>query len=379
MVRINSVNAALPDSRGGEAALVEALDQTAQGVGLATRRLQVPGQCDQLFVTAEAAAGRPWLLFDSHLDTVAVEGMTIDPFGGELRDGKIWGRGAADTKGTGAAMLWALRQYAQSSNHEDQPNNIALLFSVDEEITMTGVESFIQNDLPTLGFAPVAAIVGEPTELRPVIAHNGCLRWTITTHGRACHSSTPQDGRSAISAMVRVIDRIERDYMPNLTAEHPLTGPAVCSINLIRGGSAPNIIPDACVIEIDRRLVPGEDESQVVAEIESLLEPIRRGDPPVEFTQKIDVGHAPLSTTRNGPLTDEIKAVLGELGLPTLALGAPYATHASVFDAAGIPAVVLGPGSGHTAHTDDEWVAAAQIETGARVYEALMRRPIPND
>ncbi|MEM7627404.1 MAG: M20/M25/M40 family metallo-hydrolase [Planctomycetota bacterium] len=374
-VRINSINAALPGSRGGESKLVTSLERTAQGFGLTTRRLPVPGQVDQLLVAFEAEAGAPWLLFDSHLDTVAVEGMTIEPFGGELRDGRVWGRGAADTKGTGAAMLWALRQYAQSSNGQEKPNNIALLFSVDEEVAMTGVESFVENDLPSLGFVPGAVIVGEPTELRPVVAHNGCLRWTITTHGRACHSSTPHEGRSAISAMVRVIDRLEREYIPHLSAEHPLTGPAVCSINVIRGGSAPNIIPDSCVIEIDRRLVPDEDEGGVLAEIEALLEPLRHGASPVEFTQDLSVGHSPLGTTRNGALTAHLTAVLDDLALPTLTLGAPYATHASVFDAAGLPAVVLGPGSGHTAHTKDEWVSVEQIERGVQLYEALMRCP----
>jgi len=376
MVRINSINAALPGSEGGEAALAARLEAIAHGWGLTTRRLAVAGRCEQLLVTHEVAGDQPWILFDSHLDTVAVEAMSIDPFGGELRDGKVWGRGSADTKGTGAAMLWAMKNVA-GTQATPPPHNIALLFSVDEEITMRGVESFVENDLPALGFAPVGVVVGEPTELRPVIAHNGCLRWTLTTHGKACHSSTPHDGRSAISAMVRVIECIERDYIPSLEAEHPLTGSAVCSINLIRGGSAPNIIPESCTIEIDRRMVPGEDQVQVVAEIETLLEPLRRGDEPVAFTQNISVGHPPLGTQRNGPLTAKIKTVLGDLGLPTLALGAPFATHAAVFDAAGVPAVVIGPGSPHTAHTQDEWVAVEQIEKGVAFYEALMRCPAP--
>ncbi|MBB6431220.1 M20/M25/M40 family metallo-hydrolase [Algisphaera agarilytica] len=376
MVRVNTVNRALPGSVGGEAALVEALESLADAWGLATTRLPVKGQADQLLVTHVVGDDLPWILFDSHLDTVAVEGMTIDPFSGDVGDGKVWGRGSCDTKGTGAAMLWAMKQAVAGQGDRALPHNLALLFSVDEEVSMQGVASFVKNDLPSLGWWPAAVIVGEPTEHRPVIAHNGCLRWTLTTHGKACHSSVPHEGVSAISAMVRVIDLIESRYIPSLSAEHPLTGTAVCSINMIRGGSAPNIIPDRCTIQIDRRVVPGEDSAQAIADIHALLEPLGDSHPPIDFTQDVVVDHPPFGTEHNGALIDHLVPVLESLGLPKLTLGAPFATHASYFDQAGIPAVVLGPGSPHTAHTKDEWVAVDQIERGVEVYRAIMQTPL---
>src|SRR5690606_18481237 len=131
------------------------------------------------------------------------------------------GRGSCDTKGTGAAMLWALREYARGG---DQAFNIALLFTVDEEMRMTGVQSFIANNLPTLGWDVRGVIVGEPTELRPIVAHNGSVRWRLITRGRAAHSSNPQAGESAISKMVKVVDRLEAEYIANLSASHPLIG-----------------------------------------------------------------------------------------------------------------------------------------------------------
>lgn len=378
MVGINTVNPAFLDGTDGEAALVNELEQVARAYGLNTSRLPVANHGDQLLVTYEVNSDRPWLLFDSHLDTVSVAGMTIDPFAAEVREGKVWGRGSCDTKGTGAAMLWAMKQYAQQGASDAQrPNNVALLFSVDEEISMRGVASFVSNDLPTLGWQPSAVVVGEPTELRPVIAHNGCLRWSITTHGKACHSSVPHEGVSAISAMVRVIDRIEQDYIPSLTAEHPLTGPAVCSINLIQGGSGINIIPESCKVDIDRRIVPGEDAQEALRTIEELLKPLTEGPTPIRFTQQVTVDHPPATTQHNGPWVERIQSVLTEQGLPTLALGAPFATHAAYFDAAELPAVVLGPGSPHPAHTKDEWVAVDQIERGVTLYEALMRTALP--
>jgi acetylornithine deacetylase len=374
MVRINSINAALPGSDGGEAKLVDEMERWARDADFSARRLAVDGQSDQLLICHELASERPWVLFDSHLDTVAVEGMTIDPFGGELRDGKVWGRGSADTKGTGAAMLTALREYAAA---EEPPNNVAVLLSVDEEVSMAGARSFVERDLSGLSWRPAAVVVGEPTELRPVIAHNGCLRWTITTHGRACHSSVPHEGRSAISDMVRVIDRIERAYFPTLTAEHPLTGRAVGSINLIRGGSAPNIVPDRCTFEIDRRTVPGEDGGAVLHTIARLLEPLAAGDDAIRFTQEVNVAQPPLGTSHNGPWSELIQEVLEQCGLPTLTLGAPFATNAAHYAAAGLPTVVLGPGSPHTAHTKDEWVAVEQIERGVELYRHLMASPLP--
>lgn len=376
MVQVNSINPTLPDSDGGEAKLVDALERLAIEWGLSTRRLAVQGMCDQLLILHEVGVG-PWLLFDSHLDTVAVEGMTIDPFGGELRDGRVWGRGSCDTKGTGAAMLWALHQYAQQKHTTEQPNNVALLFSIDEEVAMQGIRSFIEKDLPSLGWRPDAAIVGEPTELRPVIAHNGCLRWRLTTQGVACHSSIPHEGRSAIRAMAKVITALHEQYLDVLDGRHPLTGPAVGSINTVHGGSAPNIIADTCSIEIDRRLLPGEQADPQLLAVKAIVDALTSEGQPVRYDQQVQVYHPPLGTDHNGELTRSIQHTLGQLGLPTLCLGAPFSTHACYFDEAGIPAVVWGPGSPHPAHTEDEWVAVEQIDRGVEAYLHLMRHPLP--
>ncbi|MEM6459948.1 MAG: M20/M25/M40 family metallo-hydrolase [Planctomycetota bacterium] len=374
MVRVNSINAALPGSAGGETDLVELLETWCREIGLVTQCLAVPGHCDQLLVTYEIDAGRPWLLFDSHLDTVAVEGMTIDPFGAALRDGRVWGRGTCDTKGTGAAMLGALRRYAAG---DTQPNNVAVLLSVDEEVGMRGIAHFVERDLPALGWRPAAAVVGEPTELRPVVAHLGCLRWSLTTRGVACHSSVPHEGRSAISAMVEVVRTLEAEYFPTLTAEHDLAGRAVGSINVIRGGEASNIVPASCRIEIDRRTVPGEDAAAELATVARLIEPRRVHGEPIAFMQEIEVDHPPMGTSHNGPWRAVIRDVLRAAGMSTLELGAPFATHGSYLDAAGIPTVVLGPGSPHPAHTADEWVAVEQIEAGVDLYGRLMRAALP--
>ena len=368
LVRINSVNPDLPRA-GSEAAVIDAAEGWLGAWSIATQRLAVPGRGDQLLATVPATvAGAPVRLFDSHVDTVAVEGMTIAPFAAEIRDGRLHGRGACDTKGTGAAMLWALRGYAQQS---DRPATAAVLLSLDEECGMTGIRRFVEHDLAELGWPPadVCAVVGEPTELRPVVAHNGYLRWTVTARGVAGHSSVPSESVNAVVAAARAAEAIQTRYFDLLDAKHPLSGHAAGSINMIRGGSAPNIVPDRCTLTLDRRLVPGEDTDAVLPAVWAVLEGVAR---PARFDQEIDCCHPAFGTGHNGAWAARVKTVLADTGHRHPLVGAPFCTHAGYLDAAGVPTVVLGPGSPHKAHTADEWVELAQIEAGVAVYGALM-------
>lgn len=369
MGRINSVNGALTGKPQAEGELVDRLAAFARLWSLDTRRLSVPGQADQLLLTVQACKDRPWLLFDSHLDTVAVDHMTISPFAADLRDGKVWGRGTCDTKGTGAAMLWALREYARQ---DKRVNNIALLFSVDEEVGMTGIQHFVDHDLPGFSWSPSLVVVGEPTEHIPVIAHNGCVRWTIETHGKAAHSSTPWEGHSAINDMVKAITIVQRGYIETLDAEHELTGRAVASVNKIKGGNAPNIIPERCSCEVDRRVVPGEDPQAVLSDVACLLEKLRAEDAAFSYTQTLQVAHPPLLPDSSAAVLPLVKQALVTNGVRKPAVGAPFATHAGYLSQGGLPTLVLGPGSPYPAHTKDEWVSVEEIELGARVYSTLM-------
>lgn len=370
MVRVDTVNSALTGKPEAEAALVELLANFAGRWMLEVELLPVDGQASQLLLTLRAGNDRPWVLFDSHLDTVAVDHMTIDPFGAELREGNVYGRGTCDTKGTGAAMLWAMRDYALSTQ---RPNNIALLFSVDEEISMQGIQSFVDNDLPRLGWSPSMVIVGEPTEHVPVIAHNGCVRWEITTKGKAAHSSTPWEGHSAINDMVQALSLLQREYIDKLDNEHDLTGRAVASVNVISGGSGPNIISEHCVCEVDRRVVPGEDQNAVLPEVAKLLAQLKTADDAFDYTQTLKVAHPPLLPESSEAILPMVKSALNASGLRKPAVGAPFATHAGYLAAAGLPTLVLGPGSPYPAHTKDEWVSVDEIELGVKVYGELMQ------
>ncbi len=376
MVGIDTVNAAASGRTAPEAPLADLLERLARAWGFDTRRIPTPGGADNLLITHRSPlTDAPWLMFESHMDTVGVEGMTIDPFAAVIRDGRLYGRGSCDTKGTGAAILWALCRYA-AAPPDQQPNHIAVCFTVDEEQGMTGVRSLVRH-WPSLGFSPRGVIVGEPTAMVPIISHNGCVRFRVVTRGRAAHSSKPDKGRNAISMMAHVIRALEDRYITPLLAQEaqdPLTGRAAASITIIRGGQQINIIPDHCAIEIDRRLLPGENADAVIPAVRAILDDLatRQGDIHCEVGDLIST-HPALRPAAAEPLLPLVEHALKSRGLSCEPRGAPYCTDAGDLALAGIHTLVFGPGEGALAHTADESVALADIHQGVDVYLALMQ------
>jgi len=384
MVRLDTVADELSGWTRSEQKLVDWLDKQTTDWGLETQRLMVPGHADQLLIRLPEAlrCDKSLILFDSHLDTVGIEGMTIDPFGGEIKGDKLYGRGACDTKGTGAAMLWAMKQYAQAGGGA---NDVALLFSVDEEVAMAGIKRFVEHDCLRLFQAPLSqergkhdhlpkiagVVVGEPTILQPIVAHHGLVRWQLTTRGKAAHSSVPGFGQSAITPMLELLQAVERDYIPTVTASHPRTGPAASSVTTIHGGQSPNVIPDTCAANIDRRLAPeqsGETPEEATAALDAVLQKNR-----LDYELVVAVSHPSFGQAHNAAWASHVCRVMEQhLGRSVSGIGVPFCTHASYFDEAGIPAVVLGPGDALQAHTKDEWVSLEAIEEGVAVYLRLM-------
>ena len=369
MVSFDTVNAALSRKQKPESPLVDRLEALAKDKGFDTSQLEVPGQSNELLISLEVAPDAPWLLFDSHLDTVSVDGMIVEPFAGLVTGGKLWGRGACDTKGTGAAMFAAMVEYAKLSGTR---NNIMLLFSVDEEHGMSGIREFSTVHFAALGRSVKAAIVGEPTGLEPVIAHNGVQRYIISTSGVAAHSSDPSRGRSAVSDMAKLILELESKYIPGLTANHPLTGEAQASINIIRGGNAANIIPERCEIHMDRRTVPGESPIDIVDNLKSWLAAYQAAHAGVEVTFDSAVETPPL-TPLHTDVSDRIREVLRDHGRSDKLAGVRYATNAGDLSAAGIPSIVLGPGNIEQGHTKDEWLEVAELEAAVPIYRDIMK------
>ena len=314
------------------------------------------------------------ILLDVHQDTVPVDGMTISPFAPVIKGGKLFGRGACDVKGGMAAMLHSFRRLIREQPAEAA--NVVLSCTCDEESTTTGINDLVQywgvakGKSRLLAQRPTFAVIAEPTLLDVVVAHRGVTRFKIHTAGRACHSSDPSQGVNAIYRMARVVEALE-EYAELLTktiAPHPLCGGATLSVGLISGGTSVNIVPDECVIEIDRRIIPGEDRSVVVDSIRQFL--AERVDFDMQFDEPW-IESSPLTDSDNEQLARAMLNCVQQADKTHAAIGVPFGTHASRTCAAGVPSVVFGPGSIDQAHTKDEFVEIDQLKKAADVYFRL--------
>jgi acetylornithine deacetylase/succinyl-diaminopimelate desuccinylase-like protein len=291
------------------------------------------------------------LLLEAHSDTVPGEGQYTPT----IREGRLHGRGACDTKGAMAAMLLAIETVLAEAGRP--PITLHFVSTCNEELGAAGAHHLMRS-----GFRADWAVVGEPTELAIVYAHKGALRLRLRAEGKAAHSSTPGRGDNAIYKMCAVVAALEKELAPRLAGVHHADlGSPTLSVGTIRGGSQVNVVPDWCEIEVDRRLVPGEEQHQVIEDLVGLL--------PGDCGYTVTEYYPPLSQSLTSPLVRRMLAAVGESRLAT----APWASNAGVFAAAGIPSILFGPGSIRQAHTNDEYVELAQVEAASRVYADLIR------
>jgi acetylornithine deacetylase/succinyl-diaminopimelate desuccinylase-like protein len=280
-----------------------------------------------------------------------------------VRDGRLHGRGACDTKGGLAAALHALELLA--ARPELPRAEVHLLGAIDEEVAYRGVLDYLAR-----GGHADAAIVLEPTSLAPVIATKGCARVRLRAAGVSAHTSRPTVGRNAVSIMARVVTALE-DWMAARTDTHPLCGEPTLTVSRIQGGTQINIVPDECWIEIDYRLMPDEDPQHAIGTIRRQLAPFTdEGAPTVEVAQVLltDWG---LDTPPDAPIARLAAAACRTAGVDDTLVGVPYGSDASKLSArAAIPAIVLGPGDIAQAHAADEWVDLEEVRTAADIYAA---------
>jgi acetylornithine deacetylase/succinyl-diaminopimelate desuccinylase family protein len=365
LVRINSVN---PEWGGpGEAGVAAYVTGFLKRHGIAFELQEIlPGRAN---VIAVIPGKNPDLtvVLEAHMDTVSVEGMSIDPFDPVIEGGRLRGRGACDTKAGLAAMLHAL--VAVRSDGRLPATNILLAAVVDEEHAFRGVTGFVESlHGKTL---PVAAIVAEPTGLRVVRANKGVLRWRIRCHGVAAHSSTPMLGVNAISAMADVIQTIDR--APFTVPDHPLVGVPTCNIGVINGGRQVNFVPDLCEISLDRRLLPGESVGLVMEFYDRLLDSVRQRHPKVRVESEAPfLTDEAMETPADADVVRVASKVLGEMNLDPEPIGVPFGCDCTKLSRAGIPSIIFGPGSIGQAHTADEFVELRQVERAFDFYRHFL-------
>ncbi len=363
---VNPMGRTLEGPSVGEARLTTRLEELLAALGARCRRQAVaPGRENLVAELTWPGAGRP-LMFEAHQDTVPVDGMTVPPFGAEVRGGRLYGRGACDVKGGMAAILAAMERLA-----DERPRGAASIvaaFTVDEESGFTGVRHLARNLPPGLSFA----VVAEPTRLEVVVAHKGLVRWKVRTRGRSCHSARPADGVNAVYRMAPVLSALE-EYAADLAGRHPhpLLGSPTLSVGVIRGGTSVNTVPGSCEVEIDRRLLPGEDPGGAVDDCRDYLarrlpgaaievEPAWISDPALDTPVDSEAARAGLEAVRK---------VLGGAE----PAGVPYGTDGSKLAEAGLPTVVIGPGDIAQAHTVDEWIEIDQLERAVDVYVQIAK------
>jgi len=354
LIALPSVNPAYAppnDPQAGEQRVADFLAAEAARAGLEIEFQNVmPGRSNLLARLRPAGKPRQRILLAPHLDTVNPASDT--QFTPRKKADRLYGRGACDTKGSIAAMLTALGEVARSKS---RPRHTEIVFAglIDEEHGQSGSRALANS-----GFRAALAIVGEPTGLRVVTAHKGSLWLRLETRGRAAHGSAPQFGRNAILAMARVVQCLQTDYAARLRRRrHPLLGCATVSVGTIAGGTQPNMVPDHCAIEIDRRSLPGETEATVRREIGALL--LRKGLR-ARITDAKRAPCWPLDTNVCLPLVQQFLRCAGQ----SKPVGAPFFCDAAVLAHSGTPSVVFGPGNLAQAHTADEWISLAQLERG---------------
>lgn len=309
---------------------------------------------------------RPKLAWNGHLDVVpAGDPGTWDhpPFAGSVQGGRLIGRGAADMKGALAAALGATHAIVRSGVRLG--GTLELHLVADEERTgVHGTKVLWEAGL----LDQDACIVGEPTELQLALAERGGAWVTATASGTAAHGSTPHLGVSAITSMARFLLRID-EVLPD--REHPLVGRPSVNAALISGGSAPNVVPDRCEVDVDRRTVPGEDSpDEVLAPFIRLAASIREEHPEVDLSFAIREWVLAAEAPRDSPVAQAVRdAVVAETGRRPADVGLTGITDARFYvNEARIPTVICGPGSLTAAHTANEWVAVDELTAAARIY-----------
>ena len=368
LVRLPSVNPMGRPLQGPEIhehRVTDYLESFFRSLGVPWERQPVATQRENMLAWTDAPDATVTLMLEAHQDTVPTDNMTIEPFAAHIENGRLYGRGACDIKGGMAAMLAAFARVVR-----EKPKGAArvvMACTVDEEFTFLGVQHLarigLRGRFPNL----LGAVVAEPTQLHIVDTHKGAVRWDLTATGRSCHSSRPELGVNAIYRMAVLLPHVER-YAEELRASRsdPRLGPPTLSVGRIDGGTSVNTVPDQCRIEIDRRLLPGE---QAPAALEHLHEYLRRHvDPSLAFSFSAPWLSAPaLSAAGSEKLVTRLSAAIDGVVGSHQVQAVPYGTDAAPLAESGIPSVVFGPGDIARAHTCDEWVPLDEVEQASEI------------
>jgi acetylornithine deacetylase len=349
LVRIDSVNPDLVPGGAGEGEIAGFVASWLEGAGLEVETEEVaPGRFNVVGIARGSGGGRS-LLLNAHMDTVGTAGMDA-PLEPRLENGRLYGRGAYDMKASLAAIMLAGGRAVNARLRGD----LLVTAVADEEVGSVGSEAIARR------YSADAAIVAEPTEERLAVAHRGFAWIELETRGIAAHGSRPDLGEDAIARMGEVLVRLAAlDEELRGCPPHRLLGTGSAHASLIEGGTELSTYPDRCVLQAERRTLPGESEADVAAEAQALLAGLDGSARVTFFREPFEVDEG-----------EEIVGLVGRHANEPEIIGVPYWADSALFASAGMPTVVFGP-RGEGAHAAVEWVDTASAERCVAVYSAV--------
>jgi len=371
LVATPSVNPELEESGTGEADVAELTAGWLRGWGLSVEMSEIAPDRWNVLGRLEGDGVGPTLLLNGHLDTVGVAGMNVDPFGAELREGRLWGRGSCDMKGGVAALLAATAKLAR----DPLPGALVVALTADEEHASLGMEALVGS-----GMRADTAVVCEPTSLAVMPAHKGFVWVEVAFHGRAAHGSRPDAGVDAIehaggylTALGALRNRLGAEK------QHPLLGHGSFHAGTIDGGSAPSVYPDSCRLVLERRTLPGENAAGIIEEFQAVLDSLAAEVPELEAKLTQGLTRPATEIPNDSPLVKGLLAACTREGVDPMLEGMTAWVDAAFLNQAGTPAVCFGPGSIAQAHSADEWIDPLEIVTCAAILERFSREFLQGD
>lgn len=362
LIRVPSVN-----PPGNVVDAIAVCERPLRTAGFATRIVAMETEKPNLIAEIGSEGGKT-LCFNAHVDVVPtgeVSAWAHPPFAAEVADGRVYGRGAGDDKGSVTAQVMAALALARSG--VDLRGRLVINEVSDEETSGTVGAKFVVEERHV---RPDFVIVGEQTRNQVCVGEKGTAGFQLTVTGRTAHGALPWEGANAIEGMARVIVALQDELWPKLRERtHDYFHPSSASVNLISGGVKVNVVPDRCTISIDRRLVPGESPTDVVAEAEAIARRVVAATPGLGL--EVTPSAEQRAATMSDPDSDLVRAMLAanhHLGLSSELTGFSMASDGRFFAAAGYPTIIYGPGDPRLAHVPDEWVGIDEVLEATRAY-----------
>ena len=361
LVAIESINPGVVAGGSGELELARFVAGWCERAGLETTLTELaPGRANVVAIARGAGGGRS-LMLNAHMDTVGVAGMS-DPFAPRLENGRLYGRGAQDMKGSLAACMLVTAEAARRGLSGD----VILTAVADEELASIGTEAVAAS------MRADAAIVTEPTDLQLAIAHRGFVHLEVEVHGRAAHGSRPDLGIDAIAKMGRVLVAIEElDRRLRASSPYPYVGTGSVHASLVEGGQEFSSYPARCLLQAERRTIPGESAELAERELQEIVARAAEGDPDFSADVRAPISREPFEIAEDAEIVQLVRRHAREvLGAEPPLVGAPFWADSALLADAGIPTVLFGP-LGQGLHSEVEWVDVASLERCVEIYSAV--------